>query len=173
MNEAWIMGIVSMVCFFISFTRLFKKRLKFIKFILRFYAYFCAGGIFFISFSESQGFVMTGVGLLLIIVYTLILIYLKQQNITDAVSTFFSGIGILTKSVIGIGVVCILGFVVFTLPIGDYIPLNNTPVEDIIENIYFSNCTDAFSEGFSNINVDDPGYRPDLDRDNDGVACER
>lgn len=37
---------------------------------------------------------------------------------------------------------------------------------------YFSNCTEARSAGASPLYVGAPGYRPGLDRDGDGVACE-
>jgi len=36
----------------------------------------------------------------------------------------------------------------------------------------FPNCTAAHNAGRYNIPKDDPNYRPALDRDNDGVACE-
>ena len=38
--------------------------------------------------------------------------------------------------------------------------------------VYFPNCTAAREAGFSNIRRGEPGYRQDLDRDNDGIACE-
>lgn len=37
---------------------------------------------------------------------------------------------------------------------------------------YFSNCAEARSAGASPLYVGAPGYRPGLDRDGDGVACE-
>ncbi|MNW62563.1 Excalibur calcium-binding domain protein [compost metagenome] len=40
------------------------------------------------------------------------------------------------------------------------------------QDIYFENCTDAFSKGYYNIYEHEPGYRYELDRDNDGIACE-
>ena len=39
-------------------------------------------------------------------------------------------------------------------------------------NVYFANCTAARAAGRQNIRRGEPGYRPQLDRDNDGVACE-
>ncbi|MGL5445567.1 excalibur calcium-binding domain-containing protein [Mycobacteroides stephanolepidis] len=33
-------------------------------------------------------------------------------------------------------------------------------------------CKEAHADGAYNIKKGDPGYRPKLDRDNDGVACE-
>lgn len=37
---------------------------------------------------------------------------------------------------------------------------------------YFSNCAEARSAGASPLYAGAPGYRPGLDRDGDGVACE-
>lgn len=40
-------------------------------------------------------------------------------------------------------------------------------------NLYFSNCTEARSNGYSNIRKGQAGYASHLDRDKDGIACER
>ena len=37
---------------------------------------------------------------------------------------------------------------------------------------YYANCTDAHAQGVSNIPKGSPGYRPELDSDSDGIACE-
>lgn len=37
----------------------------------------------------------------------------------------------------------------------------------------FENCTAAFEAGVFNIKRSDPSYEDKLDRDNDGIACER
>ena len=37
---------------------------------------------------------------------------------------------------------------------------------------YYKNCTEARRAGAAPIYRGDPGYRPQLDRDNDGIACE-
>lgn len=37
----------------------------------------------------------------------------------------------------------------------------------------FANCTEAFEAGVFDIRRSDPAYQPKLDRDNDGIACER
>ena len=37
---------------------------------------------------------------------------------------------------------------------------------------YFKNCTAARAAGAAPLHRGDPGYRPELDRDGDGVACE-
>lgn len=36
----------------------------------------------------------------------------------------------------------------------------------------YRNCTEAHRDGRYNIPKGDPDYRPKLDRDNDGIACE-
>ena len=36
----------------------------------------------------------------------------------------------------------------------------------------YRNCTEAHADGRYNIPSDDPAYRPALDRDGDGYACE-
>ncbi len=41
------------------------------------------------------------------------------------------------------------------------------------KEVYYANCTDAKNHGAYNIRYGDPGYRSALDRDNDGVACEK
>lgn len=40
-------------------------------------------------------------------------------------------------------------------------------------NVYFANCSEARAAGAAPIRRGEPGYRPALDRDNDGIACER
>lgn len=40
-------------------------------------------------------------------------------------------------------------------------------------NVYYNNCTEAKAAGAYNIKRGQPGYSSKLDRDNDGVACEK
>jgi hypothetical protein len=40
------------------------------------------------------------------------------------------------------------------------------------QGVYFANCSAARAAGRQNIRRGEPGYRPPLDRDNDGIACE-
>lgn len=40
-------------------------------------------------------------------------------------------------------------------------------------NVYYNNCTEAKAAGAYNIQRGQPGYSSKLDRDNDGVACEK
>ncbi|APE08362.1 excalibur calcium-binding domain-containing protein [Rhodococcus pyridinivorans] len=37
----------------------------------------------------------------------------------------------------------------------------------------FKNCTEAWNAGAAPVHRNDPGYAPRLDRDNDGIGCER
>lgn len=39
-------------------------------------------------------------------------------------------------------------------------------------NVYYKNCKEARAAGAAPIRRGEPGYRPALDRDNDGIACE-
>lgn len=41
------------------------------------------------------------------------------------------------------------------------------------EGRQFENCTEAFNAGVFNIKRSDPSYQSKLDRDNDGIACEK
>ncbi|RSJ66828.1 putative endo-beta-N-acetylglucosaminidase precursor [Streptococcus oralis] len=41
------------------------------------------------------------------------------------------------------------------------------------ENIHFSSCKEAWENGYSDIHKGEPGYSSKLDRDGDGIACER
>ncbi|PGM88141.1 excalibur calcium-binding domain-containing protein [Bacillus cereus] len=41
------------------------------------------------------------------------------------------------------------------------------------EKVHFANCTDANNAGYYDIAPDSPAYASHLDRDGDGVACER
>ncbi|WP_285507565.1 excalibur calcium-binding domain-containing protein [Actinokineospora sp. NBRC 105648] len=39
-------------------------------------------------------------------------------------------------------------------------------------NVYYKNCDAARAAGAAPLHVGEPGYRPDLDRNHDGLACE-
>ena len=41
------------------------------------------------------------------------------------------------------------------------------------DTIHFSSCTEAWQNGYSDIHRGEPGYSSRLDKDGDGVACER
>jgi hypothetical protein len=38
--------------------------------------------------------------------------------------------------------------------------------------VYYEDCWDAWEAGAAPIEQDEPGYRPELDRDHNGIACE-
>jgi hypothetical protein len=38
--------------------------------------------------------------------------------------------------------------------------------------VYYPNCSVARAAGAAPIRRDEPGYRPELDADDDGIACE-
>lgn len=61
-------------------------------------------------------------------------------------------------------------------PLSTYVPPPTTvapaPVYEAPQSTYFRNCSAAHAAGRYNIPVGDPGYRPGLDRDGDGYACE-
>jgi excalibur domain protein len=40
------------------------------------------------------------------------------------------------------------------------------------DDVYYENCSEAREDGAELIREDEPGYREELDRDGDGVACE-
>ena len=39
-------------------------------------------------------------------------------------------------------------------------------------SVYYKNCAEACADGVAPIYRGQPGYRPGLDRDGDGIACE-
>ena len=39
-------------------------------------------------------------------------------------------------------------------------------------SVYYKNCAEACAAGVAPLHRGDPGYRPGLDRDGDGIACE-
>jgi hypothetical protein len=44
--------------------------------------------------------------------------------------------------------------------------------EEIEHSVYYARCADAWSAGKAPIFEGQPGYRPELDGDSDGIACE-
>lgn len=51
-------------------------------------------------------------------------------------------------------------------------PTQQAPTVQLRGGVYFANCDAARAAGAAPIHRGQPGYRPALDRDNDGVACE-
>nr|WP_231122157.1 DUF1524 domain-containing protein [Mycobacterium intracellulare] len=52
------------------------------------------------------------------------------------------------------------------------VPSPTTPVPTSDSSVYYPNCKAARAAGAAPIYAGQPGYRPGLDRDGDGVACE-
>lgn len=51
-----------------------------------------------------------------------------------------------------------------------YDPIDeDEPSED---DVYYENCSEAREDGAESIRKGEPGYREELDRDGDGIACE-
>jgi Excalibur calcium-binding domain len=40
-------------------------------------------------------------------------------------------------------------------------------------DVYYKNCAAAWADGAAPLHKGDPGYRDGLDRDGDGIACEK
>lgn len=40
------------------------------------------------------------------------------------------------------------------------------------DDVYYENCSEARADGAESIREGEPGYREELDRDGDGIACE-
>ncbi|MFD9076180.1 excalibur calcium-binding domain-containing protein [Streptomyces lasiicapitis] len=40
------------------------------------------------------------------------------------------------------------------------------------QDVYYENCDEARAAGAAPLVVGEPGYRPELDREGDGIACE-
>ena len=45
-------------------------------------------------------------------------------------------------------------------------------IAKVEQSIYYHGCNDARAAGVAPIHRGEPGYRPEMDGDNDGVACE-
>lgn len=48
-------------------------------------------------------------------------------------------------------------------------PVQQAPAQS---SVYYESCADARAAGAAPLHRGEPGYRPGLDRDGDGVACE-
>lgn len=60
--------------------------------------------------------------------------------------------------------------VAFYLLLADFIP--SLPAVALERGPYYQNCDAARAAGVAPIRIGEPGYRPQLDRDRDGWACE-
>lgn len=64
---------------------------------------------------------------------------------------------------------------VYVLPPAAPEPSTAVPIAPLAPSrgdVYYRSCAAAHADGRSNIPIGSPGYRPGLDRDGDGVACE-
>ncbi|ATY15908.1 hypothetical protein CU254_40135 [Amycolatopsis sp. AA4] len=52
-------------------------------------------------------------------------------------------------------------------------PVEDAPEPEQPSSAYYKNCAAAKAAGVAPLHRGDPGYRPALDRDGDGIACER
>lgn len=52
-------------------------------------------------------------------------------------------------------------------------PRPATPAPAPPAELHFSSCKEARAAGYSHIRRGEPGYSPHLDRDNDGIACDK
>jgi hypothetical protein len=59
-------------------------------------------------------------------------------------------------------------------PVADAAPSTTTPspTPTTGSGVYYKNCAEACADGVAPIYRGQPGYRPGLDRDGDGTACE-
>lgn len=53
-----------------------------------------------------------------------------------------------------------------------YVPQWAREMQARERSVYYPNCAAARAAGAAPIRIGEPGYRPELDADNDGIACE-
>lgn len=51
-------------------------------------------------------------------------------------------------------------------------PAPTTPTPTTTVSVHYSSCKQARDSGHAPLHPGDPGYRPELDRDHDGTACD-
>jgi hypothetical protein len=69
----------------------------------------------------------------------------------------------------------VCGAALVGLAVGAKLNASNTlssSVSELTSARYYPNCSAARAAGVAPLNQGDPGYRSELDRDNDGIACE-
>ena len=62
----------------------------------------------------------------------------------------------------------LLGGVILALPMTGAVKKKSSGSS----TVRFKSCKEARAAGYSDIRKGEPGYSPNLDRDNDGIACE-
>jgi hypothetical protein len=71
-----------------------------------------------------------------------------------------------------IAVVIAMGIVGAPVAHADPSTTTSSPAPTTGSTVYYPNCKAACAAGAAPIRAGEPGYRPGLDRDGDGVACE-
>ena len=61
----------------------------------------------------------------------------------------------------------------YVAPPAEQAPVQQVPAQQAPATPVFANCTEARAAGAAPLYAGSPGYSPKLDRDNDGVACEK
>ena len=65
-----------------------------------------------------------------------------------------------------------LGGVILALPGTGAVKKKVKKTSGSSTTVKFRSCKAAKATGYSNMKKGEPGYSPNLDRDNDGIACE-
>lgn len=150
------------------------RKVKVLKIIFYFIAFYL--GVFpvahFLSlrkWGESLTF------LILILTYIAIIMLRNAKSVRRKFPSVVAWIKeVIIEGSLGLVALIVGSFLYFAIPsffVEEIEPLpKSEPVE---QSLYFKNCTEAFSNGYSNIRRGKAGYRSGLDRDNDGLACER
>ena len=55
---------------------------------------------------------------------------------------------------------------------GEYTTTKPTSTTTTVTTVYYANCEAARKANASHIPAGEPGYRPELDGDQDGIACD-
>ncbi|MBJ6120284.1 excalibur calcium-binding domain-containing protein [Sphingomonas sp. BT553] len=76
-----------------------------------------------------------------------------------------------------LGAAVVVGLTVFRMaPVtGSALPASTSSTEDIAQverSVYYPGCRAARAAGVAPIHRGSPGYRPEMDGDDDGIACE-
>lgn len=66
----------------------------------------------------------------------------------------------------------LLGGVILSLPMSGAAKKKVKKTSGSSTTVKFRNCKAAKAAGYSDMKRGEPGYSPNLDRDNDGIACE-
>lgn len=160
----WILIISSLLLFLVSFL---TKRYKIFTIVLRVHSFLlCVFPALHYSNHEIRELNKVILAGSLLLVYIVILSVLQIGSFTEFISSVFVNLMSILSGLFGIAL--FIGVILLFW----YIPylIGGKPAED---NTYFESCSDAFSQGYSNIGSNEQGYRLALDRDDDGVACER